>query len=258
MIDDRNKTALTKSVTAAALSYLDERGCKPIETEVPICTGWVADLAGVLSPTQTELVLLKLIKRRPQYNQPGYREWYEMAQATQKLMTVIVEVKTSRSDFAGDRKWTMDCPSNLAYLAIPNDLVVGPEEFPNGWGVLSYSAASSSVRCIRIPKCHEITVDQQLGVVLQVAIRRDNNTRYARLRELQREIRQDRNADVSRTRLLTAMRAMKSIVEGKHSTVEESLEYHGVKLPKYFIDELQLVWGIVAPVAALEGKETNG
>ena len=40
MNEDRNKTALTKHVTAAAIAYLDERGCKPIETEVAVEPGW--------------------------------------------------------------------------------------------------------------------------------------------------------------------------------------------------------------------------
>lgn len=65
MQDDYNKTAITKTITAAALTYLDERGCKPIETEVLAAAGWISDLAAVVCPTITELTLLKLIKRKP-------------------------------------------------------------------------------------------------------------------------------------------------------------------------------------------------
>jgi hypothetical protein len=36
MVDDRNKTQLTKDVTAAAALWLQEHGFKPIETEVHV------------------------------------------------------------------------------------------------------------------------------------------------------------------------------------------------------------------------------
>jgi len=64
---DRNKTDLTHAVTQAAMTWLDERGFKPVETEVEIARGWVADLASAIFPTPTELINLKLIPHRPDW-----------------------------------------------------------------------------------------------------------------------------------------------------------------------------------------------
>ena len=249
MIEDRNKTTLTKAVTQAALVYLDERGCKPIETEVPVSCGWVADLATVLSPTMTDLINLKLVKRR---------DWdtSEEARKLQRLMTVLVEVKTSRSDFCGDRKWVAPPPANLCYLAVPDTLTIKPEEFPVGWGVLEYYSTKRGfpyVRCVRVPAVREVTVEQQLNVVLAVALRRDNNTRYEYMNKMRREIRENQNADISRTRVIRAMQAMASIVRGEHGSVQNALEYHGIghphvgHLPEYYIKTLETLWAIVPP-----------
>lgn len=88
-----------------------------------------------------------------------------------------------------------------------------------------------------------MTPAQQLDVVFQIAVRRDNHTRYARLREWQKEIRAQTNENISRTRVLTAMRAMQSIVQGEHGSVQEALDYHGVKhIPEYYREELQKMW----------------
>lgn len=155
MIDDRNKSDLTKQVTAAALMYLDERGCKPIETEVGVASGWVADIAAVLDPTITELVALKLLKRQPRYGCPGYKEWDTQVRQVHRFMTALVEVKVSRSDFSGDQKWTLPLPTNLAYLAFPKGLIT-ESEYPAGWGLLEYSIETDCVRCRRRGFCRAL------------------------------------------------------------------------------------------------------
>jgi hypothetical protein len=256
VIADRNKTEITRLVTAAVMRYFDEHGCKPLETEVPICDGWVADVAGVINPTQTELVELKLIKRRPRYRdyseaaQQEQRAWYDEVKQAQKLMTVLCEVKTSRSDFRGDKKWELRIPANLAYLAIPKDLPVSMDEIPLAWGVLEYLPASDSIRCIRVPAVNEVTTEQQLSITLQVAVRRDHHTRYERHREFQKQMVKAHNEDISRTRVSVALRAMTSVVTGKcgpvpHDSVEGALEYHGIKhVTEYDMDKLRKLWKI--------------
>src|ERR1039458_5691991 len=103
---DRNKTKLTHDVTNAAHFYLDERGFKPLETEVAVTNRWVADLCGVTSPTQTELIKLGLLSRSPTWKAPRWKRdaWYKMLMALLDIMTCLVEVKTSRSDFNHDKK----------------------------------------------------------------------------------------------------------------------------------------------------------
>lgn len=256
MIDDRNKTDLTKLVTSAAVRWLDEKGFKPIETEVAVADAWVADIAGVIVPTNTELISLKLLKRRPRWPHQGYAEWQAAADQASGLMTVIVEVKTTKSDFAGDGKWALPVPANLAYLAIPNTLAV---EAPEGWGVLAYDAGRNEARCHRNAARREVSTETQLGLVLQVAIRRDHDTRYKRLRDLQKQIRVHRNADISLTRSIDAMRAMIAIVEGKYNSVEEVLDRNRVKkVPEWMMEELRELWGIKSqsPVYTIGGDDS--
>lgn len=163
MIEDRNKTEITCKATSAAALYLCERGCKPLESEVHICKGWTADLAAVLAPTITELVKLKLLRPRPRTRLvPGlYSEWWNEGKALQRVMTVVVEVKTTRADFCGDKKWEMSIPADLAYLTVPKGLL-SSDEWPNGWGILEYNEQSSTVRCGRPPELRQASSEQHI------------------------------------------------------------------------------------------------
>lgn len=246
MMSDRNKTDLTKEVTSAAIAYLDERGFKPIETEVQVETGWVADIASVIDPTNTEMIALKLARRCPAWTDPARVEWSEAMERSRTLMTALVEVKTSRGDFCGDPKWARPAPANLAYLATPDGLIAD-EELPAGWGHLSLNT-SGVMSLKRVPSIHSVTVAQQLSVVLQVAIRRDHDTRYERLRGLMRRQRESRNEQLSITRVLNAMMAMEAIVRGKHGSIETALSYHGIKrVPEYHMRTLETLWAVAAP-----------
>lgn len=248
-IPDRNKTELTCKVTAAAYNWLDERGFKPVETEVSIADGWVADLAGVVSPTLTELQDLKLIKRRPKWNQLGYKEWWAQAKEFQRqtgVITAIVEVKTSLSDFRSDSKWGKPAPAQLAYLAIPQDLPVNMNEWPVGWGLLLYSPVSGCVRIAASPTLHEIALEQKFRIVHEIAVRRDHHTRYERHRALRKELAATRNEDISLTRMSKALRGMRSVVRGEHGSAEKALEYHGIKKHIYesYLVEIEKLFGI--------------
>jgi hypothetical protein len=48
---DLNKSKLTENVTEAVIVWLKEKGLKPVQTEVRIANGWVADIASILRPT---------------------------------------------------------------------------------------------------------------------------------------------------------------------------------------------------------------
>lgn len=245
MLDDLNKTTLTKDVTSAVVDYLDIRGCKPIETEVQVQPGWIADVATVIIPTQTELIDLKLLKRAPRWNHPDRQEWREAADKMTRLMTVAVEVKTSLSDFRRERKWALIPPVDLAYVAIPAALNVSHDKVPATWGILLHGPDPHSLRCVRPPVPQQVNVTQQLNVVLQVAIRRDHDTRHKRLRELRRSELERRNADKSITRTMTACRAMLAIAKGEHESTERALEYYGIKgIPAYYLPTIQNLWGV--------------
>jgi len=207
-----------------------------------VSRGWVADLAGVLQPTQTELIKLKFVRPRKKYN--DYEEFRAAVNTLQRLMTCLVEVKTSRADFVGDKKWKAVHVVDLAYLAVPRGLIK-PEEWPAKWGILEYNETRDEVKCIRTPEIGCASMEEQRDVILGIAIRRDHHTRYERAREFQRERRIEHNESVSRTRAIDAMRAMKSIVDGQHEDVEGALRYHGVKaFPGHFMKDLKSLWAI--------------
>jgi len=231
LFDDQNKTEMTKLVTAATCFWLDERGVKPVETEVPIARGWVADIAGVLSPTDTELQDLKLIRRRPMWKKPQEERdaWQKEVSAIRRLMAVVVEVKTSRGDFCGDKKWGMEPLADLNWVATSKGLIK-ESEWPVGWGVLEYSESRDCMITKQAPVVRHATPDQQLSLVYEVAVRRDNQTRYEHLRRLQKQHRSYDNERTSVTRVKTALRAALSIAKGEHESVEGALEYHGIKI----------------------------
>lgn len=207
----------------------------------------MADIAAILDPTITELVALKLIKRRPKWDdEDRYREWWNVAKKLQRFMTVLVEVKTSLEDFRRDKKWSLPLPVSIAYLAMPKDLDIPQEKVPAAWGILEYRTVSNCVRLARSPVLQEVTIEEQRGVIFQIALRRDHHTRYERMREFRRDLAITRNAEVSRTRMIHGMQAMSSIVRGQHGSVEGALEWHGIKhFPDYFLVELRKLWGQV-------------
>ena len=249
MIPDRNKTELTHKITDAAFLWLNNHGFKPVETEVgmPWCTnglnqkGWIADLASVVDPTQTELINLRLAKRPPQYRYGQKNEGYEVRQAAWKAeytkvyrrMTCLVEVKTSRGDFMGDRKWKMIPPTDLAWIAMAPGIAT-VEECPEGWGILTMRG--DQLQQVRVPTPRVATTEEQLFVIYQIAIRRDHRERYKSEREWQKEDRIRRGAEESRNRLTNVIHAVRDIAAGKHgysnrsiNCIEDALSYHGVR-----------------------------
>jgi hypothetical protein len=255
LFDDQNKTEITKQITAATCFWLDERGVKPTETEVTVAFGWIADIAGVLSPTETELQTLKLIRRKPTWKKPQEEKdaWQRDADALNRMMTVIVEVKTSRNDFRGDKKWTMELPADLCWVAAPAGLIAEAER-PKGWGILEYSDKRDCMISRCVPSIGTTTAERQRNLIHAVACRRDNHTRYEHINRLRKEYREEDKRRESLTRVKDAMRAALSIARGEHGSVEGALEYHRIKLRSLYeleITGLTALWGVAK-------KETNG
>jgi hypothetical protein len=259
LILDRNKTELTHKVTAAAHSWLDSHGFKPVETEVPVAPGWVADLAGVIDPTQTELVNMRLVPRPPCYQYGKTNEdyrvkreaWEALFNPLFRRMSCLVEVKTTRGDFLGDKKWKLMPPVDMAFLAVPTGLIK-PEEMPEGWGVLELRG--DLVYKTRNPVPRVATVEEHLEVIYAVAIRRDHRTRYATQREWQKEERIERAESQTAARLSNLIDAVRDIVAGKYrwsnepiESIEHALRYHGIRnVRPYLLERLAEVFGIAA------------
>lgn len=238
--EDRNKSSLTHRVTRAASLWLDNHGFKPVETEVWLESGdingkgWIADLAAVICPTQTELINMKMIPRRPPWGKvKEVREaWEEQYRALDRMMTCIVEVKTSRNDFVRDRKWKATPPSDLAFIAIPHGIVA--ESFwPKNWGVLEYR--KSTLVKLRNPVPRISTVNEKLGLIYQIAIRRDHRTRYKVTRQWAKTCRVREAEEKHTNRIGKLINAFEAIASGRINSirtvtsVQQTLEYYGIR-----------------------------
>lgn len=239
LFDDQNKTEITKQITAATCFWLDERGCKPVETEVSVTRGWVADIASVICPSNTELQELKLIRRAPKWSKRVEREaWEAEISAISRMMTVIVEVKTSRGDFLGDKKWALPPMADLSWIAAPFGLI-GKSERPLGWGILEYCGVRDCMVTRCVPQIRMTTAEQQRNLIHAVACRRDNHTRYEHINRIRKEYREQDKQRESLTRVKDAMRAALSIAHGEYGSVEGALEAHRIKLRS--IGELEML-----------------
>ena len=245
MIPDRNKTELTNKVTDAAFLWLNNHGFKPVETEVymPWSTngenqkGWIADLAAVIDPTQTELIELRFAKRPPQYKYGHKNEGYEERRAAWdaefkkvfRRMTCLVEVKTSRSDFMGDRKWKLTPPTDLAWVALAPG-IASADECPQGWGILVMRG--DQIHQVRVPIPRAATPEEQSFVIYQIALRLDHRTRYAQEREERKEERLQIAADALQAKkIIHAIRDMARKKYGNYMSIqsaEQALSFHGI------------------------------
>ena len=233
LFQDQNKTEITKLITAAACFWLDQRGCKPVETEVAVGRAWIADIASVVCPSNTELQDLKLIRRAPKWNKRPQREAWEVEVAEMAhMMTVIVEVKTSRADFLGDKKWTIPPMADLSWIAIPRGLIEESEK-PSGWGILEYDEARDCMVTRSAPLIRMTTAEQQRNLIHAVACRRDNQTRYEHINRIRKRYAEENKQRESLTRVKDAMRAALSIAHGEYGSVEGALQAHRIKLRNF-------------------------
>ena len=154
---DNNKTHLTNVITAGAKMWMLGVGFKPVQDEVPVADGWVADVAGYIQPTQTELTRhLKLLKALGLTNdESGVAKFFSRYEMP---MTGLIEVKTTKADYKKDigRKYARhdqpSCPVHLPWLAYPTGMV--PDlELPHYWGLLEFSANGDKLLKARCPVC---------------------------------------------------------------------------------------------------------
>jgi hypothetical protein len=192
---DRNKTEVTHRATAVAAAWLSGIGCKMIETEVPLGSGWVADLATWWSPTMTEARRSRLLRDMVQDQEAFAQADSQVSRLYRMLggrITIAVEVKTSRADFMRDagRKYTLNfapnrptlpAPAHMLILAATEDAI--REDKVDDWGVLRISSDGSRVLKWRGPwKSHRQHPYEIEDLIAAVAERRDNVTRYAAAR----------------------------------------------------------------------------
>ena len=183
-MNDLNKTPLTHRITAVAVAALNAMGCKPVETEVPISPGWIADVASYWYPTRTEAKRFHLDK----ITMPTRLIDSDSDELEMRLrcwgpgpLTVAVEVKATRSDFSQDPKWSRPPPANICILVFPSGVV---DEMPKGWfGVETNKQGDKAKKWHRTGEVHPQYQAVALDFVAQVGIRRDHRTRYRVMRD---------------------------------------------------------------------------
>jgi len=269
---DHNKTALTHRITAVAAAYLDEIGCKPVETEVRVKDGWVADVASFVYPTMTEALKMKLIKRQSRRGsiRDSIDDWGKEGLAFRdvvyrhgNILTVIVEVKISKGDFAKDeqRKFRGGVfPAHLCYIAYPKGLLED-NAIPPGWIALIMSKDGRRL----IEAKRRMSVDQLLHAqppgdmidfVATVAIRRAHRTRYRELRAVVNAYNRNETENKRQHNIQHTIKAIVAYLQGEAfgaESIRDLLKYDRVKIPKYLEDSID--WLEKLKAAGKEGKK---
>lgn len=190
---DRNKSDLTHRATATVAAWLEGIGAKPVETEVDV-GGWIYDVASFWSPTMTEAKRSRLLRDMPcpkDICKTSADEFAWLCRQVGGRITIGVEVKVSRSDFLADlgRKYgTFNNPARLrcqchALILATTSGVLHDNELLKDCGKLMLS--EDGTRVVKwygpwhLNPVFPIEIEDHIAAI---AIRRDHNTRYARLR----------------------------------------------------------------------------
>lgn len=247
---DQNKTKLTLDVTAAASEWLDKIGAKPIEAEVSITSGWIADLAGIWSPTRTEAADQHLIPRAlPWKSERGARakrsrERNKLYHAIPDTISIVHEVKVTRSDFRRDHKWAQHSPADMRVLSIVPG-IAKEEEWPEGWWILLHDATTGAViKVARRAPLTPVTCAQRFRVLMQVSLRRHNRTQYAYIKEITRHQNDQENDRINRVRFTYMARLMRAVHAGEQQTLEECVARHmgrRWKIPADLMEDLSAI-----------------
>lgn len=200
---DRNKTALTHRLTALASGYLDVLGCKPIETEVPVCS-FIVDVAGFTYPTMTEMKKSKLLDSAIADNPllKGKDRYLITEYITRKTLfplTAVIEVKVTIADLKKDldRKFNGNI-ADLNYIIIPKNIEAKAKKLIDftflyrnscDWSLLIASDDGERIIKAEIPHIRPVPIDRTLEIVANIAIRRCHRTRYAYIRNALKQYR---------------------------------------------------------------------
>ena len=269
---EANKSPLTHAITSGVQTYLKDKGFKPIETEVPIEAGWIADVASVIVPTPTEMQNMKIVPRRPKYefmvHEPNNPDWWkteehkkftEIQQAKHNAwkaildavpspMTALAEVKTTRSDWISDNKWNRPSPVNLRYLAIPAGMLKRPE-FPVDWFVLEFNVEGKCLRVAQQGKVIDVSYEKRMWVIHEIALKRHHRTEHVWQRSVMKRFATGQIASKQNYRVGNVARALLDVIKGgadRRDTIEDCFRYYGIdlnRMPYGVKEEVKALWG---------------
>lgn len=183
---DRNKSDLTHSITGTAMGWLSGGGFKPVETEVPVAGGFVADIASFIYPTPTEWKCLKLNRRFDGTKGDPYDTLIETTKRFGTPLTAVIEVKISNADLKKDFNTKFrNFPAHLCYIAYPHGLI-DETILPIYWSRLVCSA--NGQKLLRVDNgyvaIHPQSPGDTIDLIANIAIRRHHRTQYAEMRAM--------------------------------------------------------------------------
>ena len=261
---DLNKTAATHRATATASYYLAARGYKPIETEVGVFNGWIADLASYVYPTNTELKQMKILQRE---DRSGKRilSTDEALQNFERRygegpFTAIVEVKVTKADFQKDLDFKFSgrvFPAHFCYLAYPAKLDV---ELPKGWiGLLLNDKCD---RVVKMKYAYSNIIHPQpsgdiIDLVAAVGIRRHHRTEYAERRDWIKAFRAKESDRKKGNDIHSAMKVIEQVILG-NKPIDEILDDRYIKNSFLKKDIQRIIETLQTKLKELESEVSNG
>ncbi len=232
---DANKTAATHRATATASYYLALRGYKPIETEVGVFGGWIADLASYVYPTKTELKKIKLLNREERSGKKILSTDEALTYFERRYgrgpFTAIVEVKVTKADFKKDLDFKFSgrvFPAHFCYLAYPSKLDV---ELPTGWVGLLLNDDCDRLVKMKYGYCdiiHPQPPGDIVDLIAAVGIRRHHRTVYAEQRAWLKSYRAKENDRKKVNDLHSAMKIIEEVIFD-NKPIDEILDYRYMK-----------------------------
>jgi len=241
---DLNKTEITLRITEAAATWLKGLGAKPVEVEVPIAVGWVADLAGVWRPTATEAIKAKLIEPKPRCpdwqgrTQNVIRIWQNKVakwdQIFDRLPDPILighEVKISQADFRKDlrrkfvTKGNRTGPVHMRCLSVLRGKV-RPEQYPDGWWVLEHGPSGRVVKIAQRGRFLKVEKSKQIIVLTSLSEKIWNREENKFWRDINRSHRDGQNKRISLLRVNRVVDAVLAVARGDENSIEKCLLKH--------------------------------
>lgn len=236
-IEDRNKSSVTCAITAQAIEHLKYIGAKAIETEVPLGSAWIADIAALWSPTPTECLRSKLLPPRKKVqvvheweggkftrteDDPA-QKWDEMYSHLPGDITIVHEVKTSYSDFNRDDKFTREPAGDLQILSYLKGCI--PEHrLPKNWWLWEHTAGGR-LKVAPCPIINHVDWDKKFWLAAALAERQHNRVFNKWQADLQKKYRMEDTLRTAAYRIRNIAKIVHEVARGER-TPEEALQYY--------------------------------
>ena len=228
LIKDRNKSELTHKITAGAKNWLLGIGAKPVEEEVCIAEGWIADIAAIWIPTPSEAIISKLMERRPDWKKIEARQkWNESYQKLPTPISICHEVKVTPGDYRKDvdRKFK-HFAAHMNILSIPSGMAMPPESPEPYWWLLQHDK-NGQVRSGRPGKLIQIPERSTLDFIVALSMRQYNRVTYSNNRELTKKYRAEEHAVRTSVRMARIVRQVLGYFKDEHDDLELMLKEYG-------------------------------